>query len=174
RSRSFRVLRERLEGLGDADVLLVAPLVAFELLSLDRVDARARDSGSTRRARLLFGGSRLELVFGVVRALPREPLGRPRRVRRLEAIAAEWKRPAGRAIERRAVFGKKPARRLRDRLPDEEGARIGVGRRNACREELKELERATALGRRARRGDLACDRDGRPYESAGHDERCDE
>jgi hypothetical protein len=46
------------------------------------------------------------------------------RVRRFDPLLRERKRAAGRAIERRERVGEQLPRGLRDRLPDEEGARI--------------------------------------------------
>ena len=97
---------QRLERLGDPHVLRVSPLIQLELLALDGIEpARVRRS-SPPWARFGLGDRGLQLELGVVRVLPRQPVGGPLRVRRLDPLPGERKRAAGRAVERGELVGK--------------------------------------------------------------------
>src|SRR5438132_734296 len=96
-------LQQGLQRLADSYVLFVAALIPIELLTLHSVEPAAHDRRTTRREQLLFNLRRLQLVFGVVGALPGEPLRRPAGVGRLNVLLAERKRAAGGALERREL-----------------------------------------------------------------------
>ena len=81
-----------------------------------------------------------------MRTLPRQPLGRPPRVRGLNVIVCERKRPPSRTIELGEVIRQQSSRRCGKRLPREQRSRISLRSRECRRECLEQLHGARARG----------------------------
>ena len=115
RRRSFGECGERLGGL---DVFLVALLIALELLLLDGSEAGAQTAATScpcARSISSCTCAAFSAVLGIVSALPREPVGGPPRVRRLQLLLREWKRSArGRVEILERVRKQLPARLARE------------------------------------------------------------
>src|SRR6185436_21046239 len=71
------MIDQRLERSGHLHVVLIAALIQIKLFSLDGVNPRARGRRSIRGRQFVLGHGRAVLVIGVVRPLPRQPVGRP-------------------------------------------------------------------------------------------------
>src|SRR5204862_6834654 len=103
-SKKRSLLGECRERFGGFDVLLVALLIALELLLLDGRKARAEQRRRERRAvagaidlALHFGGFQGEL--GVMRAFPCQPFRRAPGVRATQLLFRKGKCSTGRAVE---------------------------------------------------------------------------
>src|SRR5262249_18446835 len=82
---------QRLESLGDLHISLIATPVAIECPAFDGRELRGQKRRSGRRGELVLPFGRFELVLGVVREPPRQPVGGPVGVRGLHRLGAEWK-----------------------------------------------------------------------------------
>ena len=92
-------------------------------------------------------------------------------MRGLNDLVAEWERRAGRAIEGGELVGKKLTRHARERLPDKQGARIGMGGADGRHECREDLQRASSRHLLARGFQLPRDLQTRPSDDARGDER---
>src|SRR5581483_2423304 len=90
---------QRLQRLTDMSVLFIPLLVAFQLFALDRLEAAAAVLARHALAELVLGRRGAHLVLAVVCALPRQPVGGPARVRRLNLLAGEREGRAGGRVD---------------------------------------------------------------------------
>src|SRR5262245_48523785 len=148
---------QRLKGLADLHVLLIAPLIEIEFFALDAVEPRSSFRSSTRLSERLFGDRSAILVLRVVRPLPREPVRRPSRVRVTHLLERERKHAARSTVEHRAFAREQATHRGGQRIPDEQRARVRPRRLEPRRERLQDGQRPAARGRLAPRADLRRD-----------------
>ena len=92
-------------------------------------------------------------------------------MRCLQPVVAERKYAAGRLIDQRELFRKHPSGHPRERLPDEDRARIAGGGAEARREYRRQLEDTSADRLKARGLDSRRNAKGRGENSGRHDER---
>ena len=159
---------QRLQRLRGADVLLRSGADRDRASrARRRRAARARPPLPPVRGQVVLGDRGLQLVLGVVRALPRQPVGGPLRVRRLDPLAVNGNVPPAARSSAANSCGKQLPRRLRERLPDA-GTRADRAARGERRREQRQQrgDRSRALPRRSRAA-----RSSPAICSAAHDDR---
>src|SRR4051812_40355737 len=114
---AFGRLDQGLERLADARVLLIPLLISLQLFALDRLEATAPIWRGGAFAELLVGSRGTQLVLGVVRAFPPQPVGGPSGVRRLQLLVREREGAARRGVDRRELRRKQPPGGQGQRLP---------------------------------------------------------
>ena len=139
---------ECLEGLANADVILVAPLIQIELFPLHRFEPGARNRRSRPGGGLQRQFSSREAAFSctsIVRTLPPEPVRSPLRVRGLNLFLGEREGAARRTLQAREVASNWRTI-CASGCQAEQRPRIALDGSLGGREQFRDRQRAAARG----------------------------